>query len=70
MSCGWPDLNVETEIADAIDELGCGAEWVTAGEMIGAEVLIASAVSQHVVAGRQDRGGYGDNSFFRAAACF
>ena len=64
MSCGWPDLNVESKITDATGELGCGAGWVTASEMIGAEVLVASAVGQHVVDGGQDRGRDGDNSFF------
>ena len=48
VSCGWPDLNVESEIADAIGELGCGAAWIAVGEMIGAEILVASAISQHV----------------------
>ena len=54
VSCGWPDLNVEPEIADAVGELGCGAARVPAREMIGAEILVASAVGQHVVGGGQD----------------
>jgi hypothetical protein len=37
--------------------------------MIGAEVLVASAVSQHVIGGRQNGGRHGDNRLFRAAAC-
>jgi hypothetical protein len=41
VSCGWPDLNVEPEIADAVGELGCGAGWVAACEMIGAKILVA-----------------------------
>jgi len=55
VSCGRPDLNVESEIADAIGELGWGTGWVATGEMVDAEVLIASTVSQHVVSGGQDR---------------
>src|SRR5262249_34042191 len=69
VSCGWPDLDLESEITDAIGELGYGAEWVTAGEMIGAKVLVASAVSQHMVGSGQDRGRDGESSFLRAAAC-
>src|SRR6185295_3163718 len=38
--------------------------------MVGAEILITSAVGEHVVGGGEDRGGDGDNSFFGAAACF
>jgi hypothetical protein len=37
VSSGWPDLNLESEIADAIGELGYGADRITAGEMIGAK---------------------------------
>ena len=70
VSCGWPDFNVESEIADAVGELGCRVGWVTADEMIPAEVLVASAIGQHVVGGSQDRGRHGNNSFFGAAACF
>ena len=69
VSCGWPDLNLEPETADAIGKLCCGADWVTASEVIGAEVLVASAVSQHVIGSGQDRGGDGDSSFLRAATC-
>ena len=70
MSCGWPDLNVESEMADAISELGCNAAWIAADEMIGAEVLVAGAVGQHVVGGRQDQGRHGDSSFLWTTACF
>jgi hypothetical protein len=70
VSCRWPDFDVESEIADAIVELGGGTGWVTPGEMVGAEILITSAVGEHVVGGGEDRGGDGDNSFFGAAACF
>jgi hypothetical protein len=69
MSCGWPDLNLETEITDAIGELGCGPAWVTAGEMVGAEILAAGAVGQHVIGGGQDRGRHGESSFFGTAPC-
>jgi hypothetical protein len=41
-----------------------------AGEMIGAEVLVAGAVGQHVVGGRQDRSRHGDSSFLWTTACF
>jgi hypothetical protein len=44
VSCGRPDLNVESQTADASGELGRGASWVTAAEMIGAEILRASTV--------------------------
>jgi hypothetical protein len=69
VSSGWPDLNLETEIADAIGELGYGADRIAAGEMIGAKVLVASIFSQHVVGSGQARGRDGDSSFLRAATC-
>jgi len=49
--CRWADLNVEAEVADAVGELGRGTGWVTAGEVIGTEILVAGAVSKHVVGG-------------------
>ena len=69
VSCGWPEPNLKSEIADAIRDFVCGAAWITVGEMIGPEVLVASAISQHVVGGDQDRCCDGNGSFLRAAAC-
>ena len=60
---------MEPEIADASGELGGGTGWVTPGEMVGAEILVAGAVGQHVVGGGEDRGGDGDNSFFGTTPC-
>jgi hypothetical protein len=51
LSCGWPDLNVETEVTDASGKLGRGSGWVTAGEVIGTEILVVGAVGEHVVGG-------------------
>jgi hypothetical protein len=34
------------------------------------QVLIASAILEHVVDGGEDRGGDGTNGFFGAALCF
>jgi hypothetical protein len=61
---------VESEIADTAGELGCGTGWISAGEMVSADILVASAVGQHMVGGGQDGCRDGDNSFFGATACF
>ena len=60
---------METETADAIGELSCGAGWVTAGEMVGTEILVPGAVGQHVVGGGENRGRHGNRSFLGATAC-
>jgi hypothetical protein len=65
--CGWPDLNVKAEVTDASGELGTG--WITAGEVIHAEILVAGAVGQHVVGGGEDRRRHGNRSFFGPAPC-
>jgi hypothetical protein len=39
VSWGWSDLNVDPKNADAIGALGCGADWITTGEMIGAKAV-------------------------------
>src|SRR5690349_20699183 len=48
-------LNVESEIADAVGELGRGTGWIMADEVIGAEILVAGAVREHVLGAGQDR---------------
>ena len=54
---------------NARGELGRGKGWVTAGEVIGTEILVAGAVGQHVVGDGEDRGRHGDSSFFGPAPC-
>src|SRR5262245_66675958 len=60
LSCGSPDFDLITEVSDAVCEPGCGFGRVAAGEVLGAEVLVVSAVTQHVVDNRQDRCGHRD----------
>src|SRR5213593_4165423 len=55
LSCGSPDFDLITEVSDAVCEPGCGFGRVATGEVFGAEVLVVSAVTQHVVDRRQDR---------------
>src|SRR5215510_11756830 len=70
VSCGSPDFDLITEISDAVCEPGCGFGRVAAGEVFGPEVLVVSAVTQHVVDGRQDRRGHRDGRLLGTAACF
>jgi hypothetical protein len=44
-----------TEISDAVGESGRGFGRITASEVFGAEILVASTIPQHVVDGCQDR---------------
>src|SRR5262249_40652501 len=48
-SCGSSDFNMITEISDAVGESGRGFGRITASEVVGAEVLVASTIPQHVV---------------------
>src|SRR5215472_5848154 len=70
VSCGSPDFDLITEVSDAVCEPGCGFGRVAAGEVLGAEVLVVSAVTQHVVDNRQDRRGHRDGRLLGTAACF
>src|SRR5262245_5638102 len=70
LSCGSPDFDLITEVSDAVCEPGCGFGRVAAGEVLGAEVLVVSAVTQHVVDNRQDRCGHRDGRLLGTAACF
>ena len=45
LSCGCADVDVEAEAANAFDEFVGFAGRIAAGEVVGAEVLIAGAVS-------------------------
>src|SRR5262249_35581744 len=60
VSCGSPDFDLITEVSDAVCEPGCGFGRVATGEVFGAEVLVVSAVTQHMVDRRQDRRGHRD----------
>src|SRR5499427_6003969 len=70
LSCGSPDFDLITEVSDAVCEPGCGFGRVATGEVFGAEVLVVSAVPQHVVDRRQDRRGHRDGRLLGTAACF
>jgi hypothetical protein len=70
VSCGSPDFDMITEVSDAAYESGCGFGRVAAGEVFGPEVLVVSAVTQHVVDSRQNRRGHRDGRLFGTAACF
>src|SRR5262249_1408182 len=70
VSCGSPDFDLITEISDAVCEPGCGFGRVATGEVFGPEVLVVSAVTQHVVDRRQDRRGHRDGRLLGTAACF
>jgi len=67
-SCGCSDVDLEAEALDATDQLFRDARGVAAGEVVGAEFLVASAVGEHVVGGREDRGRKGDRCFLGPAA--
>src|SRR5262245_24867192 len=62
--------DVIAKVTDSAYELGHDTARITAGEVVAAKILVASAVGQHVVDGGQDRGRDGDSSFFWTAACF
>src|SRR5262249_15806395 len=70
LPCGSPDFDLITEVSDAVCEPGCGFGRVATGEVFGAEVLVVSAVAQHVVDRGQDRGGHRDGRLLGTAACF
>src|SRR6516164_9738911 len=70
LSCGSPDFDLITEVSDAVCEPGCGFGRVATGEVFGAEVLVVSAVAQHVVDRGQDRRGHRDGRLLGTAACF
>src|SRR5215217_7819838 len=67
-SCGAPDFDDIAEAADAVCELVSGAGRIAADEVVGAEVLVAGAIAEHVINGGQDRGGDRDRRLFRATA--
>jgi len=54
--------------ADAVCQLGNDAGRIAAGEVVGAEVLVAGAVGEHVVGGGEERGGDSDHRLLAAAA--
>src|SRR5215467_2127998 len=49
------NFDVIAEAADAACELGHDTAGIAASEVVGAEVLVTSAVGQHVIGGLQDR---------------
>ncbi len=55
------------ECFQALDEASCCPEDVVLVKVIGAEVLIAGAALEHVIARGEDRAGYRDERSFRAA---
>src|ERR1700751_2939400 len=59
-----------TEISDAVGESGRGCGRITASEVFGAEILVASTIPQHVVDGCQDRRGNRDRCLLGAVARF
>ena len=59
-----------TEISDAVGESGRGLGRITASEVFGAEVLVASTITQHVIDGCQDRRGNRDRCLLGAVARF
>src|SRR5262249_57843194 len=67
VSCGSPDFDLITEVSDAVCEPGCGFGRVATGEVFGAEVLVVSAVTQHMVDRRQDRRGHRDGRLLGTA---
>lgn len=69
-SCGSSDFNMITEISDAVGESGRGLGRITASEVFGAEVLVASTITQHVIDGCQDRRGNRDRCLLGAVARF
>src|SRR5262249_7927013 len=70
LSCGSPDFDLITKVSDAVCEPGRGFGRVATGEVFGAEVLVVSAVTQHVVDNRQDRCGHRDGRLLGTAARF
>src|SRR5499425_639956 len=69
-SCGSSDFNMITEISDAVGESGRGLGRVPASKVFGAEVLVASTITQHVIDGCQDRRGNRDRCLLGAVARF
>jgi hypothetical protein len=59
-----------TEISDAVGESGRGLGRITASEVFGAEVLVASTITQHVIDGCQDRRGNRNRCLLGAVARF
>ena len=69
-SCGSSDFNMITEISDPVGESGRGLGRITASEVFGAEVLVASTITQHVIDGCEDRRGNRDRCLLGAVARF
>src|SRR5436309_1917745 len=61
-------LDREAEIVKACDQALRELGLVSAIEVVGAEVAIVDAVFEHVVGGREHRGGDGEDGFLRAPA--
>src|ERR1700756_1527711 len=53
-SGGCSILHVEAEVLDATGELGNSPGRISLDEIVGAEILIESAIFQHVVDSRED----------------
>jgi hypothetical protein len=53
-SGGWSILHVEAEVLDATGELGNSPGRISLDEIVGAEILIESAIFQHMVDSRED----------------
>ena len=64
--CEW--LHVASEVSEALEESAEGLGFVMALEVIGAEVLVLDAVTQHEVGGGEHGGSHGKDSFLGAAA--
>src|SRR5437870_7530171 len=61
-------LDCEAEIVKACDQALRELGLVSAIEVVGAEVAIVDAVFEHVVGGREHRGGDGEDGFLGAPA--
>lgn len=68
LSCGGPYVDLVPEATDAFGELSDNSGGVASDEVICSEVLVISAVLEHVIGGGQDRGGDCDRSFLRPRA--
>jgi hypothetical protein len=64
------EVDVEAEFSKAAKELSSESGFVTAMEIVGAEVLVRQASFEHVVDGGKDGCSDGEESFSRAPAGF
>ena len=63
------ELDGVSELLESANKSACGAGLVLLIEVGRSEVAVHGTVAEHVVGGREQRGGDGDRGLLRAASC-